>query len=100
MKAAVGDGQHERRQNVTFPYAANAQQAVVGCLIRRAGVPGHPYLAVVGANEIGEQVELVGTEVQHFLFDGGGLVGVRAAGRAINPAFVLDGVEPLAPRAE
>ena len=77
MKPAIGGSQRQRRENVAFPHAANAQQAVLRLLIGRACVPGHPYLAVMGARETGQQIELVGTEIQYLLFDGGGLGGVR-----------------------
>ena len=96
--AAVSGGQQQTRQHVAFAYAANAQQAIICLLIGRACVPRHPDLAVVGADEISQQVEVVGTESEHLLFDGRGIGRVGTAGRV--GIALSHGLEPLAPRAK
>ena len=82
-----------------MPDAANTQRAIVRLLIGWARVPGHPYLSVVGGDEIREQVEVVGVEIQYLLFDGRGLRGVHAAAGSVVRMCLSDGVEPLAPGA-
>ncbi len=97
---AVGSGQMHRRKDVAFPDAPDAWEGIVGLLIGRTCVPSHAHLAVVGANEIGKQVEIVGREVEYFPFDSRGLgdtLDVRGTPGILGLAHRL---EPFSPRTE
>lgn len=66
-------------------------------LIGGTGMQSHPHFPMVGANEIGEQVKLVGCEIENFLFNGCRPSTVDEARMSAEPIGFSGGVEQLAP---